>query len=183
MSDIHERIANLSSDKRALLEAMLAKERKTRDVATIPRLGKSRAPLSYAQQRIWFLDQMDPGNSAYNVPAALRLSGELDAASLIRSLDEIVRRHESLRTVFSIVDGQAMQIVGAANGCTLNFIDLSELDAIAREHEALRLAKQITAGPFDLSLGPLFRASLIHLAPQESILLLTMHHIDRKSVV
>ena len=156
---------------------MLAKERKTRDVATIPRLGKSRAPLSYAQQRIWFLDQMDPGNSAYNVPAALRLSGELDAASLIRSLDEIVRRHESLRTVFSIVDGQAMQIVGAANGCTLNFIDLSELDAIAREHEALRLAKQITAGPFDLSLGPLFRASLIHLAPHESILLLTMHHI------
>ena len=115
MSQIHERIAHLSSEKRALLEAMLAKERKTLAQTTITRRRNSQAPLSYAQQRIWFLDQMDPGNSVYNVPAALRLSGRLDVQALVRSLEEIVRRHESLRTIFSIVDGQAVQIITEPN--------------------------------------------------------------------
>ncbi|HKG81484.1 MAG TPA: condensation domain-containing protein, partial [Pyrinomonadaceae bacterium] len=177
MSDILERIANLSSDKRALLEAMLAKERKTLELVTIPRRSNSSAPLSYAQQRIWFLDQMDPGNSAYNVPSALRLSGELNVPALIKSLGEIVRRHESLRTIFSIIDGQAMQTVGTSEGWTLNVIDLSELNADAREDEALKLAKQDAAFPFDLTRGPLLRTRLINLAAQENILLLTMHHI------
>lgn len=177
MSDILERIAHLSSEKRALLEAMLAKESKPRELTTIQRRNNSHAPLSYAQQRIWFLDQMDPGNSAYNVPAAMRLSGELDVQALRMSLEEIVRRHESLRTVFSVSEGQAVQTVKAPESWTLNSIDLSELESNQREAEALRLAKQDTARPFDLSRGPLLRTSLVRLAPREHILSLTMHHI------
>jgi fengycin family lipopeptide synthetase B len=177
MSDILERIAHLSSEKRALLEAMLAKESKTRDLTTIPRRNNSHAPLSYAQQRIWFLDQMDPGNSAYNVPSAMRLSGQLDLPALLKSLEEIVRRHESLRTVFSVLDGQAVQIVQAPEGWTWSLIDLSELEPGEREAEALKLAKQDPACPFDLAHGPLLRTRLICLTPHEHILLLTMHHI------
>lgn len=177
MSDILERIANLSSEKRALFEAMLAKENKTRELTTIPQRNTSHAPLSYAQQRIWFLDQMDPGNSAYNVPAAIRLAGQLDLPALLRSLEEIVRRHESLRTVFSGIDGQVVQIVQEPESWTLSLIDLSELALGELEAEALKLAKQDAALPFDLTHGPMLRTRLIRLTPHQHILVLTMHHI------
>ena len=177
MSDILERIAQLSSDKRALLEAMLAKEPKTREVETIPRRGDSQAPLSYAQQRIWFLDQMDPGDRAYNVPAAIRLSGKLDVAALQRSLEEIAKRHESLRTVFSLIDGKAVQIVAEPEGRALSLIDLSELDHDEREAQLLELGREEAAAPFDLTRGPLFRTRLVSLEEHEHALLLTMHHI------
>src|SRR5260370_31164984 len=161
MSEIHERISHLSSEKRALLEAMLARERKTREVKTISRRRNSQAPLSYAQQRMWFLDQMDPGNSAYNVPAAMRLSGKLDLQALLRSLEEIVRRHESLRTIFSIVDGQAVQIIREPEARTLSLIALSNLDDGRPEHEALRLAKQDAARPFELTSVPIMLKRMI----------------------
>ena len=177
MSDILERIAHLSSEKRALLEAMLARESKPREVTTIQPRNNSHAPLSYAQQRIWFLDQMDPGNSAYNVPAGMRLSGELDHAALLRSLEQIVARHESLRTVFAVIDGKAVQVVQEPKSWTLNLTDLSQLDPNEREAEALKLAKEDAALPFDLANGPMLRTRLIRLAPQEHILMLTMHHI------
>lgn len=128
-------------------------------------------PLSFAQQRLWFLHQMEPANAAYNMPLAFRLSGRLDVAALQWSLDEIVRRHEILRTTFDLLDQQPAQLIAATGDWPLVAKDL------AGEVEAERLASEETQRPFDLVRGPLIRALLMRLAPNEHVLLVTMHHI------
>ncbi|HEV3049863.1 MAG TPA: amino acid adenylation domain-containing protein, partial [Longimicrobium sp.] len=133
-------------------------------------------PLSFAQERLWFLDRLEAG-SAYNLPAALHLSGALDAAALERSLGEIVRRHEALRTVFREVDGGAVQVIAPFAGFVLPIDDLSGLDETARETEVQRRAREDASRPFDLAVGPLFRAALLRLADEEHVLLLCIHHI------
>ncbi|HEX2201844.1 MAG TPA: non-ribosomal peptide synthase/polyketide synthase [Longimicrobium sp.] len=144
-------------------------------VARVPREGP--LPLSFAQERLWFLDRLEGGSAFYNLPAALRLSGALDAASLERSLGEIVRRHESLRTVFTEAGGTAEQIVTPFAGFTLPVVDLSSLDDGEREAEVRRRAAEDAARPFDLTAGPLFRASLLRLGADEHVLLVCIHHI------
>jgi amino acid adenylation domain-containing protein len=134
-------------------------------------------PLSFAQERLWFLDRMQPGSAMYNIPAAQRLRGALDTAALERALGEIVRRHEALRTVFAEQDGAPVQVIRPFAGFTLPVEDLRELDAVAREALAVRRADDEAARPFDLAAGPLFRASLLELADDEHVLLLTVHHI------
>ena len=133
-------------------------------------------PLSFGQQRLWFLDRLEPGSSAYNLSRALRLRGALDVAVLRRALDEIVRRHEPLRTVFSAADGEPVQVVLPAVAVELAVEDLSILPADAREADAARRASEAAAAPFDLARGPLFRAALLRLAADEHVLLLAMHH-------
>jgi amino acid adenylation domain-containing protein len=137
-------------------------------------------PASFAQQRLWFLDQLTPGNLAYNVPAAVGLKGRLHTEALERSLCEIISRHEILRTRFDIEDGQPVQVVlpwlpGDLE--RLPIIDLSARPETARKQEALRLADEEAGQVFDLSKGPLFKAKLLRLADEEHILLLTLHHI------
>ncbi|HEY6190004.1 MAG TPA: amino acid adenylation domain-containing protein, partial [Pyrinomonadaceae bacterium] len=134
-------------------------------------------PLSFGQQRLWFLDQLEPGNPAYLMPAALRLDGKLKVSTLEQAFSEIVRRHESLRTNFALVDGQPVQIIAPAQPVTLSITDLSQLATDEREAEARRLAGAEAQRPFDLSAGPLLRVSLLKLAEDEHILLFTMHHI------
>jgi len=134
-------------------------------------------PLSFAQERLWFLDRLEPGSAAYNVPVALRLGGALDAAALERALGEIVRRHEALRTAFREVDGVAAQVIAPFAGFALPVEDLSGLGAEEREAEARRRATEEAARPFDLSAGPLFRAALLRLGEEEHVLLLCMHHV------
>ncbi|WP_420125381.1 amino acid adenylation domain-containing protein, partial [Longimicrobium sp.] len=134
-------------------------------------------PLSFAQERLWFLDRMEPGSPFYNVPSATRLSGPLDAAALERALGEIVRRHEALRTAFRDGDGGPVQVIAPFAGFTLPVADLSALDAGARESEATRRAQEHAARPFNLAAGPLFRASLLRLADDEHVLLLCIHHV------
>ena len=134
-------------------------------------------PLSFAQQRLWFLHQMDPASAAYNMPLALRLSGALDADALQWALDEIVRRHEILRTTFDVVDQQPVQLVDAGGDLALAVVDLSSLTQPAREVEAERLASEEAQRPFDLARGALIRGLLIHLSNDEVLLLVTMHHI------
>ncbi|HEX8920580.1 MAG TPA: condensation domain-containing protein, partial [Pyrinomonadaceae bacterium] len=134
-------------------------------------------PLSFSQQRLWFLDQLEPGSAHYNIPLAMRLTGALDVQALEQTLSEIIRRHEALRTTFNIVDGDAVQMIGPAFKLKPTAHDLSELPTAERESEALRLAAQEAQRPFDLSAGPLLRASLLRLAADEHIALLTMHHI------
>lgn len=130
---------------------------------------------SFSQQRLWFLDQMMPGTAVYNLSEALRLTGALDVAALERSLNEIVRRHESLRTTFAVIDDQLVQVVAPALRLSLPLVDLAHLPG--REAQALHQASQEAQRPFDLEHGPLVRALLLRLEDREHILVATMHHI------
>ncbi|NOJ91950.1 amino acid adenylation domain-containing protein, partial [Corallococcus coralloides] len=134
-------------------------------------------PLSFAQQRLWFIDQMEPGSALYNVPVAVRLEGELDVGALDWALREIVRRHESLRTTFELHDGQPVQRIQAEARLPMGHIDLGTLDSEQREAEVRRRLGVELAAPFDLHAGPLIRASLLKLGATEHVLLITMHHI------
>ncbi len=134
-------------------------------------------PLSFAQQRLWFLDQLEPNRSVYNIPSAFRLKGRLDISSLERSLNEIVRRHEALRTTFSMIDGEAVQVISPSLVISIPIVDLSDRSESAREHEARRLVHEEALTPFDLSQGPLLRVALVRLGDQDHVLLLTLHHI------
>ncbi|MET0395625.1 MAG: amino acid adenylation domain-containing protein, partial [Longimicrobiaceae bacterium] len=135
--------------------------------------------LSFAQERLWFLDRLRPGEITYNLPFALRLRGALDVAALERSLGEIVRRHEALRTVFRERDGTPVQVIAPFGGLRLPVNDLARLPQETREAEVQRelVAEGGAARPFDLAAGPLFRASLLRLGAQEHVLLLSQHHI------
>jgi amino acid adenylation domain-containing protein len=132
-------------------------------------------PLSFSQERLWFLDRMEPGSAFYNVPAALRLRGELDVAALERALGGIVRRHEALRTVFREVEGAPVQVIQPFDGFILPVDVLSggeDGERVVRE----RIAAEATR-PFDLAAGPLFRARLLRVDADDHVLLLCMHHV------
>jgi amino acid adenylation domain-containing protein/non-ribosomal peptide synthase protein (TIGR01720 family) len=134
-------------------------------------------PLSFAQQRLWFLDQMVPDTPAYNIPGALRLEGELEVAALERALAEIVRRHEVLRSTVGVVAGRPVLRVDPSGSFVLATLDLRELPESQRDEEALRLAGEEARRPFDLVAGPLFRSTLIRVREREHVLLVTLHHI------
>jgi len=144
-------------------------------IQPVPRQGA--LPLSFAQQRLWFLDQLDPQSALYNIPTAVRLVGELDVAALQRSLSEVTRRHEILRTALTTVDGKPVPVISPELTIELSLVDLRQLPAAEREIEALRLARQDAQQPFDLSRAPLVRATLLRLDEREHILLFTMHHV------
>src|ERR1043165_4742256 len=126
-----------------------------------PRAHDEPVPLSFAQQRLWFLDQLEPGSAAYNVAGALRIVGQLDVTALGRSLNEIVRRHESLRTAFVVVDGHAAQIVDTDVHLPLPVKDLSAYPAAEKDAELQRLMKAAVRTPFDLRQSPLIRSQLL----------------------
>ncbi|HEX7240246.1 MAG TPA: amino acid adenylation domain-containing protein, partial [Longimicrobiaceae bacterium] len=145
-------------------------------VVPVPRDG-SPLPLSFAQQRLWTLDQLEPGSTAYNVPLPLRLRGALDAGALRAALEELVRRHEALRTVLVRVQGEPAQTVLPAGPRPLPWVELGGLREPAREAEALRLAEEDATRPFDLARGPLLRAALVRLGAEDHALLLSLHHV------
>ena len=132
-------------------------------------------PLTFAQQRLWFLEQLEPHATAYLIPWSIRMNGALNADALRNSLNEIVRRHEILRTTFSSVDGQPSQVVAPSLYIPLPVVDLSQF--AEREKQAQQLAAGEAQTPFDLKTGPLVRAQLLRLGEEDHILLLTMHHI------
>lgn len=134
-------------------------------------------PLSFAQTRLWFLDKFQPGNPAYNIPMALRLQGALSAVALERSFNDIVRRHESLRTTFGMKDGEPVQMVAPSLELKIKIIDLSSTPKEAREFEAVQLSFQEGRTPFDLATGPLIRVTLIKLDPADQLLVVVIHHI------
>jgi len=134
-------------------------------------------PTSFAQQRLWFLDQMTPGLTAYNVLSAVALSDSVDRLVLQRTLDEIARRHEALRTTFDLVDGRPVQSVGPARPIPLAFVDLTRVGADQREEGYRRLAAAEAERPFDLQRGPLIRGTLVTVDAAEHVVLLTLHHI------
>jgi amino acid adenylation domain-containing protein len=133
--------------------------------------------LSFAQQRLWFLHELEPTSSFYNVPVAVRLRGRLQIDAMRQTLNEIVRRHESLRTSFPTIDAQPVQSIAPALALDLPLIDLSTLPHEEREREAQRRATEEARLPFDLATGPLMRASVVRLGAEDHVLLVTMHHI------
>ncbi|WP_420124961.1 amino acid adenylation domain-containing protein, partial [Longimicrobium sp.] len=165
----------LSAAKRALVQARL--KGRVRSFSIVPRGHRDGAPLSFAQERLWFLDRLEPGSTTYNMLWPLRLRVAPDTGALERALGEIVRRHESLRTVVREVDGAPVQVVVPFAGFPLDTVDLSRLAEGEREAEMRRRVSEEAARPFDLATGPLFRASLLRLGEDDHVLLLSMHHI------
>lgn len=133
-------------------------------------------PLSFAQERLWFIEQLEPGRAFNNIPIALRLAGPLNAAALEKALNETLHRHASLRTTFRNRNGRPFAVVEPPRWLTVSRFDLSELPAAARDADVLRLLEEARR-PFDLAHGPLLRARLLRLAPDEHLLLLVTHHI------
>src|SRR5690606_4276519 len=174
-------IARMAPEARRTLLAKLRAE--GIDFSLLPivsaRGDATRFPASYAQNRLWFIGQLEPTSSAYNMTSALRMRGELDRAALQRTFDDLVARHESLRTSFhpGAEAGGALQEIHPPRPLEIRALDLRGLPPGAREAEVLRLADADTLAPFDLTRAPLFRASLLQLAEREHVLLVTMHHI------
>ncbi|WP_334838648.1 amino acid adenylation domain-containing protein, partial [Nostoc sp.] len=141
------------------------------------RTENAELPLSYAQQRLWFLDQFEPNSASYNIPFGLRLVGSVNVDALQQSLIEIIHRHEALRTNFITVDGQAAQIIQQETNWTLSVVDLQHLPVTEQEIAAQKLVKQQAFEPFDLASEALIRATLIVLSETEQWLVVCMHHI------
>jgi amino acid adenylation domain-containing protein len=177
MDDISRRIQELDPEKLALFLLQRRAQAEARPPLINPRSKETQTcPLSFAQQRLWFLDRLEPGRAIYNIHTALRLVGPLDATILEQCLVEIVRRHESLRTVFPTLDGQPVQVVRAPT-LILSIVDLAELEETQRTACVQQLATHEARQPFDLSSGPLLRTTLLLLGPEDQVLLLTAHHI------
>jgi natural product biosynthesis luciferase-like monooxygenase protein/amino acid adenylation domain-containing protein len=134
-------------------------------------------PLSYAQQRLWFLQQLDPASTAYSMPLSLRLLGTLDTNKLVQSLQEIVRRHEVLRTTFPLVEGHAKQMIAEQMDLRIAVIDLVHLPVLEKEAAARDHVRDEAIVPFDLSQGPLIRVKLLRLDNEDHVLVINMHHI------
>ncbi|MBI3875437.1 MAG: amino acid adenylation domain-containing protein, partial [Verrucomicrobia bacterium] len=177
--EIASRRAEFSAEKQALLEKRLRGMRNGEDrPPMIPRrAGGGAAWLSFAQQRLWFLDQLEPGSPLYTMPLAVRLSGRLDRDALERSIAAIVARHEMLRTQFVSNDGVPTQVVVAPQSVELPVIDLAQRPIEEREEELHRLLGVEAQRPFDLARDLMVRARLFRLAEQEHVLFLNMHHI------
>jgi amino acid adenylation domain-containing protein/non-ribosomal peptide synthase protein (TIGR01720 family) len=170
--------ANLSPAKRLLLEKRLRGEKIASSIPALVRAPRNAAlPLSYAQQRLWFIDQLAPGQAAYNNPGGMRLSGPLNLDILRKSLTEIVRRHEALRTRFVSAKGEPQQVIDEAAALDIPIVELNGTPANEREAAAERWAREEAAKPFDLERGPLIRTGLLRMGDQDHILMLIMHHI------
>ena len=163
--------APLNGDLRARIESRGA-------ARSIPRLTDRRSlPLSFAQERVWLLEQVEPGSPAYSRPLALRLRGMLDEAALQQALQTIVDRHEVLRAIYTTRSGQPVQVISACLPLNLHVIDLSNTALAERESRARALAMEEALRPFDLTTGPILRAALFRLGTQEHVLFLVFHHL------
>ena len=177
--DLTSRIANLSPAKRALLELALNAQVSSNESSAVPAIPyqqqRSKAPLSFAQQRLWFLDKLHPGKADYNLPDLLHMEGSLNIAALRNAINSIVARHEALRTTFGQEGDEGFQRIDPALVLELPLVDLR--DHNKQKDELQRLINEEMDRPFDLISGPLLRAKLFRLAPEQHVLLVTMHHI------
>ncbi len=179
MSNLLDSIAALPPEKRDLLmRRRKEKAGKSRDLSgQSAASAKGPVPLSFTQQRVWFFYTMDPLGHSYNMPRALRLKGRLDYQALGSSLNEIMRRHDVLRTTYAVVNEQPVQIVAPAGTLPLSVIDHGKLPESERYDRALRDASDVARQPFDLERGPVLRSTLLRLDDEDHILLVIMHHI------
>jgi amino acid adenylation domain-containing protein len=167
MKNVSQLSALAPEEKRALLAQMLKQK------AAQPKS----APLSFAQERLWFICQLDPGTSLYNMPSAIRIQGPLNAEALRQTLTEIVRRHEALRTSFPRIDGNPIQLINPRAILDFQVIDLRRMSIAVQQQAVALLANQEAARPFNLAANPLLRVKLLWLDEAHHVLLFTMHHI------
>jgi amino acid adenylation domain-containing protein/non-ribosomal peptide synthase protein (TIGR01720 family) len=173
---LQSRIESLSAEKRALLEKLLRQQANS-SKSIAHRSQNAELSLALAQERLWFLHQVDPSNSAYNIAISWQLAGKLQIPTLLASLQTIIQRHESLRTAFLSQEGKPYQTIAANINLQLPIIDLQDLPPQQQAQTAQDLAKLEASQPFDLTQAPLMRVKLIRLAPNQATLLLTLHHI------
>lgn len=179
MTDTNKLLWELSPQKRALFE-LWQKERTQKRQSLLPippRPDPGSFTLSFAQQRLWFLSQYTPATPVYNVAAAYRLYGTLDIDRLQHAVSEIIRRHEILRATFLSAQGEPIQVIRPATQRALSVIDLQALPEPQRTADALHRVQEEATTPFDLTVGPLIRPTLLRLSPQEHIFQISMHHI------
>jgi amino acid adenylation domain-containing protein len=175
---MNKQVKETPQGRKAAIRAFLERQKNANDVALVPLPASGTAPqASFSQQRLWFIDQLAPGTALYNIAAAVRLSGALDTAVLTRALAELVRRHETLRTVFRADGGVPLQIIAVAQPVVLPVLDLDKVAPLERAARVEELVKEEASRPFDLAVGPLYRASLIRLEEHEHVFLFTLHHI------
>ena len=183
MSSAFERMQGqfegLSARKTRLLQLLLRGDEAEPRIEPQPRTAGDQpvlAPATAAQRRLWFIDRLEGQSSAYHIPLGVRLRGSLDCRLLQRALDAVVRRHETLRTTLTEIDGEVFQRIAADGVFTLDQVDLRDIAESARAAEVLRQAHDCVTASFDLETGPLARARLLRLADEEHLLLITMHH-------
>src|SRR2546428_3491137 len=177
--DPPDRVGDLSPERRAILMRML-RDRTARgeEAGSIPRRpAGGRPPLSFAQHRLWFLDRLAPGAPTYNMARAVRLRGRLDRQALGRALDEIIRRHEILRTTFAEAPEGPVQIIAPILAMSVPVVECGAVPADHQSAEIGRRAAEEARRPFDLARGPLVRLVLLRLSDDDHVLVLTMHHI------
>lgn len=182
VEDIFERLEHLSAKKRSLLiQRLNQKGEQVVQEQRIPRIsrreGTNQFPLSFAQERLWFLDQWSPGTHLYNHSNVFQLDGLLNQIILEKCLNEIVSRHEILRTTFPIIDGQPVQLIVPSLTLALPLIDLQDVAEATWQTKIQQLVTEVTQQSFDLAEGPLVRAILLRLAPTRHVVVLTIHHI------
>ncbi|WNF06405.1 non-ribosomal peptide synthetase [Brevibacillus borstelensis] len=179
MRDVSHRWEALSPEKKALLELLRKENRQSEHQNNViqKRPNPNVYPLSYSQQRLWVMDQMEPGSPLYNIPSALRLTGTLDVTALENALTVMLERHEVLRATFTNVDGKPFQTIQPSVPFELPIIDLNYLPTEIREARMAELVREESLRPFDLSTGPLMRGLLIRMGEDDNVLLLTTHHI------
>jgi amino acid adenylation domain-containing protein len=181
MKDLSERLAALTPAQRALLEARLREKGLSapRDAVIRPIPGRETLPwfpTSLDQERLWFIDQMEPGNPAYNIHTSTRLTGPMDAALMRRAINASIARHEVMRTTLRVVDGRPVQVVAPTMEIDLPVTDLTSVPDHEKEAAGLQAAVDAAAVRFDMERGPLVRATLIRLAPEDHILTICMQH-------
>ncbi|MFE9675369.1 amino acid adenylation domain-containing protein [Streptomyces sp. NPDC006259] len=180
MSDTSERLRRLreqSPAKYALLMRQLKERAASAPTGIAGRPADAGAPLSFAQQRLWFLDQLGSGDTAYNMPYALRLAGAVDLGVAARAFQALVRRHETLRTTFASVDGEPVQTIAPADAYAWEPLIVDLRGTGDAEERVRRLAAEHAREPFDLTGGPLLRVTLVALSDQETVVLINLHHI------
>jgi hypothetical protein len=177
LNDVRQRIARLSPAQQALLRRRLGETRAASGPEIPRRQGPGPWPLSFAQQRLWFLAQLDPRSVAYNVASGLRLRGALDARALQGGLDALVERHEVLRTTFTLVDDEPVQVIGPPRPVEIVSVDLTGGPAAERAAALERGLAEAAARPFDLEHDLMLRGFLARVAENEHVLQLALHHI------
>ncbi|MCP4259969.1 MAG: non-ribosomal peptide synthetase, partial [Planctomycetes bacterium] len=170
---------NLSSAKRALLQLRLrGKVTRPSTFLSIPKRSESEQPiLASTQQRLWYLDQLEPNTAVYNIPSAFMFSGIINLETLKKSINEIIRRHEVLRTRFDIENGQPLQVIASSLSLDVPLIDLQNNPPNERWQSLRHLLKSEAQIPSDLARGPLIRAVIIKLSEEEHVFLFIAHHI------
>ncbi|WP_326821531.1 non-ribosomal peptide synthetase [Streptosporangium sp. NBC_01756] len=178
MSELRARLARLSPEQRAALEEKMRRQPSPPRQEGIPRrAGGNEPPLSFGQERLWFLHRLDPADASYNMFMVQRLRGRISTAALGHALDRLVARHATLRARFTSRDGGPVQEIGPPLPVEPDLIDLTRMPAAERESHAIELVADLTNRPFDLALGPLLRVHLITLSETDHVLCVVLHHI------